>query len=145
MKIQCCKRNGIFIPAFDTDYEKMKSLKEGVYNVSVSNARNVEFNAKYHKLIDTAWNALTEEQTKFFGTRGKEAFRKSMEITAGYYEPLFDFCSKEWHRAPISTAFDAMDESEFRELYDGVYDSIRALLTNKSMTQEMFDTIFEGY
>ena len=140
------KRNGVFIPCYDTDYDKAKQIKEGIpLACNIRKQRNATFNAKYHKLIDRAWDCLNEQQIAFFGSRGKEAFRKSMEVTAGFYEPIYNFDDKKWQKAPISTSFDRMTEEEFQEVYTGVYDAIRALLTNKSLSEETFDTIFENF
>ena len=146
MNINVIYRNGVFVPCYDEDYEKAKKLKHNIpLSIKVSTLRNPELNKKYHTLINRAWNCFDESQTAFFGEGGKEAFRKSMEVTAGFFEPMFSFNEKEWHKAPKSTAFDKMSEEEFEELYARVYDAIRALLTRKTLTDQQFDTIFEGF
>lgn len=147
MKIKLIYRNGVFVPCYDEDYQAAHTLKQNtVFQCNIKEIRNLDFNRKYHTLIDRAWNCLNEKQIAFFGERGKEAFRKSMEITAGFYEPVFDFTNnKGWNKAPRSTAFDKMSESEFQELYNGVYDAIRSLLTNGSMTEQQFDAVFDGF
>ena len=146
MNLNLILRNGVFVPCYEEDFERAKSLKrDTTYKCSISTIRNPEFNKKYHAMINRAWDCLNEEQTRFFGAMGKDAFRKSMEITAGFYEPVFSFDTKTWQKAPKSTSFSAMSEEEFQELYKGVYDAIRALLTNKYMSDNEFDAIFEGF
>ena len=146
MKLNVIYRNGVFVPCYDTDYEKAKKLPQNEpLRASFSLERNLEFNRKYHKLIDRAWDVMNERQVMFFGTHGKEAFRKSMQITAGFYDPVYNFTTKQWQQIPTSTAFDVMEEDDFKNLYNGVYDAIRALLTNSTMSDVEFDAIFEGF
>lgn len=146
MNIKLIKRNNVFVPCYDEDYDTAKKLKENTpYIANVKFLRNADLNKKYHTLIDRAWNCLNEKQTAFFGANGKEAFRKSMEITAGFFEPVFSFDTKTWHQMPKSTSFDSMEEDEFEMLYSGVYDCIRTLLTNKSMSEAEFDAAFDGF
>lgn len=143
MNIKLCKKNNFLVPAFDADYEKVKKLKHGeVYSCSVSLIRNAEKNALYHKIIDIAWDCLDENQEEFFGKRGKNAFRKSLEITAGFFEPVYDLQTGEFIKAPLSTSFDAMEQHEFDELFNGVLDVLRMVFTRKIMSDDEFDAIF---
>lgn len=146
MKLNVIYRNGVFVPCYDEDYEKAKKVPQGVpVSASFKAYRNPDFNRKYHTLIDRAWEVMNERQTAFFGVGGKEAFRKAMQVTAGYYEPVFNFSTKQWQQVPRSTSFETMNEDEFQELYSGVYDAIRALLTNSSLSENEFDAIFADF
>lgn len=146
MKLNVIYRNGVFVPCYDTDYEKARKVPQGIpVSASFKTYRNPDFNRKYHTLIDRAWEVMNERQTKFFGSGGKEAFRKAMQITAGYYEPVFNFTTNQWQQVPRSTSFETMEEEEFQQLYTGVYDAIRQLLTNSTMTDSEFDAVFADF
>lgn len=99
-------------------------------------------NALYHKIIDIAWDCLDESQEGFFGKRGKNAFRKSLEITAGFFEPVYNLQTGEFIKAPLSTSFDSMEQPEFDELFNGVLDILRMVFTRKIMSDDEFDAIF---
>jgi len=143
MKLNVLYRNGVLAPCYNEDYEKAKSLPQNTpLSASFQTYRNPDFNRKYHALINRAWEVMNEQQTSFFGARGKEAFRKSMQVTAGFYDPVYNFSTKQWQQVPRSTSFENMEEDEFNELYNGVYDAIRALFTNSSMTEDEFDAVF---
>ena len=64
-------------------------------------------------------NTRTKRLSSFFH-HNKDAFRKTVEIAAGLYEPVYLIGKKEWSQAPKSIAFDKMDEAEFMDLYDNV-------------------------
>lgn len=146
MNIKLCKKNNLLVPAFEADYEKVKKLKHGeVYSCSVSLIRNAEKNALYHKMIDIAWDCLNEKQEDFFGKHGKKAFRKSLEITAGFFEPVYNLQTGEFIKAPLSTSFDSMGQQEFDKLFDGVLDTLRLTFTRKIMSEEEFDAIFGNF
>lgn len=82
-------------------------------------ARNLKFHKKFFALINCAWEYQNEKVVEFFH-HNKDAFRKTVEIAAGLYEPVYLIDKKEWSQAPKSIAFDKMDEAEFMDLYDNV-------------------------
>lgn len=115
------------VPMYDPDYDRKKRLKEGeVYRVSVRKARNVTLHNKYMVLVKMGWAYLSERQRRYFG--GVEGFRYSVEIAAGYYEPVYNIRRKEYEQRVKSIAFDKMGEYEFRELYRDVKNVILELL-----------------
>lgn len=144
MKINVILRNGVFVPCYEEDYEKAKKLQKGIMlTCTIRLQRNARLNRKYHLLIKRAWDCLNEQQTAFFGTI--TAFRKSLEVTAGYYEPVYSVHDKEWQKANKSTSFSEMKEEEFEQLYSDVLDVIYKLLTNKTLSDKEFEAIFEGF
>ena len=107
-------------PCYDSDYEERKKLKIGeTYLADVMMPRNLLFHRKYFSLINCAWEYQNEKVVAHFN-HSVEAFRKTVEIAAGWFEPVYLIDKKEWSQAPKSVAFDKMDELEFRELYDNV-------------------------
>lgn len=113
--------NGL-VPNTDYDHNEKRSLKIGqVYKVQVKQVRNYQFHKKYFALINCAWAYLDENQTRFYKDN-INAFRKTVEITAGHYELVYSVDRSEFVECPKSISFDNTSEIEFRELYDRVKD-----------------------
>lgn len=111
-------------PMYDEDYDKKKMLKVGtVYEATIKEMRNVAFHRKYFSLINLAWEYLDEHQRAFF-KEDVNAFRKTVEVAAGHYEPVYSVSRKAWLEVPKSIAFDKLDEASFHELYERVKDVI---------------------
>lgn len=124
-------------PLYDDDYDNKRKLKIGhVYVADIKQLRNVKFHRKYFSLVNTAWEYLTERQTAFF-SGNKDTFRKTIEIAAGYYEPVYSIARREWIQQARSIAFDKMSEDEFSELYERVKDVLFATFL-KNVSQEEF-------
>ena len=110
------------VPMFDDDYEEKRKLKIGeIYMCEVKKERNINFHRKYFALINCAWAFMNERQTEFF-KENIDGFRKTIEVAAGHYEPVYDLTRGEWLHAPKSIAFSKMDEHAFRDLYERVKD-----------------------
>jgi len=107
-------------PATDTDWEVKKSLKRGkVYECVLKEYRNYRFHRKYFSLINLSWEYLDESQRAFF-KENVDAFRKTVEVAAGHYEPVYSVSRKTWLEVPKSIAFDKLSESDFEQLYEKV-------------------------
>lgn len=127
------------VPLGDDDYEQKRMLKVGqTYTVEVRVARNVDFHRKYFALISYAWEFLNENETAAFRT--KEGFRKSLEITAGHYEPVYDLETQSFIHVPKSISFGSMDNAEFSVLYERVKDVIFSIIGSR-VTREEFERI----
>lgn len=127
------------VPCGDDDYNEKSKLKIGqTYTVEVRIARNVDFHRKYFALISYAWEFLTEQEVAAF--RSKEGFRKSLEITAGHYEPVYDLETESFIHIPKSISFGSMDNAEFSDLYDRVKDVIFSIIGDR-VTREEFERI----
>lgn len=131
------------VPLGDDDYEQKRMLKVGqTYTVEVRVARNVDFHRKYFALISYAWEFLNENETAAFRT--KEGFRKSLEITAGHYEPVYDLETQSFIHVPKSISFGSMDNAEFSVLYERVKDVIFSIIGSR-VTREEFERILIGF
>ena len=107
-------------PMYDEDYDSKKMLKVGnVYEATIKEMRNVAFHRKYFSLINLAWEYLNEQQRNFFKD-DVNAFRKTVEVAAGHYEPVYSVARQSWLEVPKSIAFDKLSESDFEQLYEKV-------------------------
>lgn len=138
MKIKVQNTVRGLIPLADDDYDKKKSLKIGeIYEVSIKQVRNYEFHKKYFALINLSWEYMNEKQQDFFHNN-KEVFRKSIELTAGFCEPVWNNNLKQMVDVPKSISFDKMDEIEFRDVYERVKD-VLFLTALKDISVEEFE------
>ena len=125
------------VPCDDNDYDEKKKLKLGeVYQVTISRPRNYEFHKKYFALINCAWECLNEKQTEFF--KDINNFRKTMELAAGHSEMVYSINRKEFVEQVLSIAFDKMDNDQFQDLYNRVFDVILKYPL-KNIKQEEFE------
>ena len=145
MKIIIYKSGGALKPSTADDSDKLNRLKPDIpYSVSVKEERNYEFHKKYFKLINAAWELLGEKTHKFFKT--KDSFRKTVEVTAGWSEPVYSISRNEWVEVPKSIAFDKMSQEEFNELYERVKDVIWILLDERDLiTIDNFNNILKDF
>lgn len=122
-------------PMYDSDFDEKKKLKLGkVYEAYIKTARNYEFHKKYMKLFRISWEILGEKTHSFF--RSVENFRKTIEISAGHYEPVYSIERKEWIEQAKSIAFDKLTEEEFQELYERVKDVLWQIIDSKGLVTE---------
>ena len=144
MKLHLIKTNEGFKCCTDQDQEVRSKLKLGqVYEVSIKVARNYQFHCKYFGLITLAWEYQTEEKQQLYNNN-IEGFRKTIEIAAGYFTPIYNETTKEYTQTPISIAFDTMDNLEFQTLYENVKNVIYAVYL-KDINQEEFNKVLESF
>lgn len=138
MKINLVVTEDGFVCATDKDEEEKKTLKRGtVVECTIKEYRNYKFHKKYFSLINCAWEYLNEEQQQFF-YNSKDSFRKTVEISAGHCEPVYNRTRNEWIDMPKSVAFDKMTEAEFSQLYERVKDVLYSLFLT-SVNREEFE------
>jgi hypothetical protein len=95
-------------------------LKRGtIVQCTIVEYRNYAFHRKYFSLINLAWEYLTESQRTFF-KENVDAFRKTVEVAAGHYEPVYSVARQSWLEVPKSIAFDKLSEADFEQLYEKV-------------------------
>ena len=109
-------------PLYDADYDEKRKLKIGeVYEADIRRPRNLAFHRKYFALINLAWEYQDERVTEHF-RHDVGVFRKTVELAAGWCEPVWSIDRREWVEMPKSIAFDSMDADEFRNVYERVKD-----------------------
>lgn len=126
MELYLTNTVGGLIPMYDADFDEKRRLKIGqVYKADVKLARNLQFHRKYFALVNCAWEYLDEATRAFYG-ESKDGFRKTLEIAAGWYEPVYDLRRKEFVHAPKSISFSTMRPEQFDVLYSRVKDVLFA-------------------
>lgn len=139
MKINLLNTSSGFKLMDDEDFENKKQLKIGeVYQAEIKKVRNYMFLKKYFALINCTWEYLNEVQHEFF-KNSKEVFRKSLEVSAGHCDKVFNLSLKAWIDVPKSIAFDTMDELAFQKLYDSVRDVIFISILKGKISEEEFN------
>lgn len=138
MKLKLKNTASGLIPLYDEDFEEKRKLKIGKdYLAEVKLARNLKFHRKYFALINCAWEYQNEQiQAAFRGK--KDIFRKSLEVTAGHCERIFNCKLNSWVDVPKSISFESMSEEEFSDLYERVKDVLWAAFL-KGVTREEFE------
>ena len=144
MKINLVVTSDGFKPASDEDYELKRTIKNGtVCECVIKEYRNYRFLKKYFALINCAWEYLSEAQQQFFHDN-KDSFRKTVEISAGNCEPVYNRTRNEWLDVPKSISFDKMQESEFSQMYERVKDVLYNLFLT-SVNREEFENQLKWY
>lgn len=132
------------IPIGDESYDNRKKLKLNVvYKIDIKEKRNYLFHKKYFALINTAWEFQSEEKQKLYNN-SVTAFRKTIEIASGHFEPIWNIKANEWQQAPKSICFDKMDEFDFQELYKEVKNIIFTYFLN-GIDEKEFNSILEQF
>jgi hypothetical protein len=118
MKIALTKQmNNSFIASYDSDYDKVKKLKQGeVYFFEVKQERNIKFHIKFFALI----KMIFENQEHYDNS---DILRGDLIVSAGYYDEHTTVWG-EVRKEPKSISFASMDEEEFGKLYSAVLDEI---------------------
>lgn len=131
-------------PLYDPDYDEKKKLKIGeVYEATIKRPRNLHFHRKYFSLINLAWEYQLERSTEHFHNN-VDVFRKTVELAAGWCEPVYSIERREWVEIPKSIAFDKMDNDEFTNLYERVKDVLFKYFL-KHITVEEFEKNLINY
>lgn len=138
MKIRLVCTSTGFVLESDEDYEVKRLLKNGsVYEATITRQRNPRFHRKYFQLINCAWDMIGEKWQEFFRC-SKDGFRKTLELSAGYYDVIYSPARKEWTQIPKSIAFDKMDEGDFSSMYERVKDVLYTLFIDEN-NREQFE------
>lgn len=126
------------IPMTDFDYDQKRTLKIGdVYKCKITKARNYQFHKLYFSLIACSWEYLNEATQNHY-KNNIEQYRKSVEVSAGHCDNVFNIKLKAWVDIPKSISFEKLDEIAFKELYERVKDVI-FLVFLKHISQEEFE------
>ena len=134
MKLLLKNTNHGLIPLYDKDYDEKKKLVIGKdYQADIKLARNILFHRKF-------FGGATYGESF-----GKEAFRRSVQISAGFFEPIWDVKGRCWQKSVKSIAFDKMDEGEFENLYQAVYDTVMDLLAMNGTSKRDFDMMIDNF
>lgn len=144
MKIRLMNTSSGLLPLYNEDYDEKKKLKIGkVYEAEICLPRNLQFHRKYFALLRCAWEYMNEQRQDFF-KNDLNVFRKSLEVAAGWCEPLYDLKTMSWFHAPKSISFGKMNEEEFNILYNNVRDMLFMIII-PNISQEEFDRNLKNF
>ena len=108
--------SGYLVPS-DAEAEAVcKKWKIGAsYSLTYAPARN----PKFHRLVFAVAQSVVDNAPEGSYWSGKDAysFIKAVELTHGFTDEMMD-CNGEVHLVPRSIAFENMDETEFKKLFD---------------------------
>jgi hypothetical protein len=118
MKITLVKNlNNTFSIAYNSDYDKAKKMKAGVFfECDVKKKRNYMFHKKYFALI----NMVFENQEHF---NNIDDLRDEITIESGFFKK-YENLQGDIIKKPLSINFSNMDELKFNELYSATIDTI---------------------
>ena len=130
-------------PVSDEDYELKRQLAlNQIYVIDIKKSRNYEFHKKYFKLINTAWEYQSEKRIEFF-KNNVDVFRKSVEVTAGYCDTIWNHNLKSQVDIPKSISFDKMDNIEFQKLYEDVNRVLFTVFLNHISEEEFTKNLID--
>ena len=111
--------NGSFLPAYDTDHEKLKKVKAGaMVECNIKQPRNIKFHRKFFALI----NMVHQNQPEDLTIENIDHLRKYLTKRAGYYDEINTPTGTIYEAKSIS--FAKMSQEDFDSLYSKVLDTI---------------------
>jgi len=126
------------VPLETSDQEELSKLKRGtIYQFEVKKKRNTQFHRKFFSLLNLAYqNQNDKDEINNF-----EDFRAYVTIKAGFHKRIVT--EKGELFLPKSINFSSMDEIEFSELYNKVFDFILLFLNTEKeeLEQAIIDYI----
>lgn len=151
MKINLSKVQGKLIPAMDEDKEKLvKYFEEGeVVEVSIKTSRNYKFLKKYWSLVNLVFENLPENfclivsDQYYIPIPTAQELHYQIKVKAGLYKKKTTWGGFQTIEVK-SIAFDKMEEHEFSEFYDKVFDIVLAHFLVDSKREEI-EPMLAGY
>ena len=124
MEIQMVKQpGGLFVPAFDTDVERVEKFKAGgMYPVEIKQSRNPDFHRKVFQFFQFCFQHWSADKTdsRFKSNAAQfDTFRKNLTVLAGYKEVTFTIDGRA-RVEPKSLSFGNMEQTEFEECYSAL-------------------------
>ena len=135
---------GVFRPANQSDYDSVSRIKNGaLVHAEVKQPRNPYFHRKFYAMLNFAFDYWEPEPIEYNGElltpeKNFDRFRKDVTILAGYRVMTVNIKNEARYEA-ISISFASMDETEFAELYQAVFNVLwrMVLFKTQGMTPEI--------
>jgi len=106
------KAGGRLSPVSAFDAEELDTFPDGMmFDLVARNKRTLPLHRTY-------WEALTRAVDATGRWQSREALHTSLKVRMGLVEPLYGLKGEVIGMIPHSTAFGAMDQSEFRVYFD---------------------------
>lgn len=120
--------NGLFLPLNDSDYEKAKRVPEGEENCfTLRRIRSPRNHRRYFAML----KLIFDNQDVYKNLRN---FRLVMQMKAGYFTT--EITDKGTAFIPDSIAYEAMDETEFQNLFEKVWIELQKFIQIDRQTLE---------
>jgi hypothetical protein len=110
-------------PAYDSDYNTLRAIPEGeILTVDLEMERNPRFHRKFFAMVKFFYEHMPEIITSKYPD--PETFRRQfLFYYCGVTEEIIDW-KGDRHIVPKSVSWGAMDNIEFREVYERIRDKI---------------------
>lgn len=126
-------------PCYSEDFDETKKLRIGeVYEAEIKLQRNPRFHRLFFALINTGFAYLPGDVQDYY-FKSVEGFRKSVLIAAGFTNVFYDIKRQTFLEEAESISFANMDETRFKEVYEGCKSVIFSLI-GKYVTIEDFES-----
>lgn len=100
-------------PVSAWDAQELDAFPDGMtFDLHPRNKRTLPLHRTY-------WQALTKAVEATGRWQSREALHTALKVRMGLVEPIYDLKGNVTGMQPHSTAFSAMDQSEFRAYFDG--------------------------
>ena len=134
---------GIFKPANQSDYDSLVKIKNGaLVSAEIKQPRNPKFHRKLFAMLNFAFDYWNPEPVDIGGEtiqpeKNFDRFRKDVTILAGYRIMTVNIKNEVRYEAD-SISFAKMDETQFAELYQSIFNVVWRLVLFKvqGMTPE---------
>lgn len=144
MKATLIKKDGVLVPAFESDKEALKKIKEGTpVEVTLKRDRNYLFHKKFFAMLAAAFYHMPEDYAIKVGDQvtkveSVEQLRWHVTMQTGHYEQMVTLGGKMVYTAK-SIAFDKMSQDEFEELYKAALDVLLKWFLPKGIDTNEFE------
>ena len=105
-------------PSDEVNDQKLASIANGEYKVTITKERNLYQHRRYMSLLNLLFSLWDVDDAQY---KNFDMFRKNMAILSGYYEQAYDFNGIIRLEAK-SISFAKMDEVEFMGLFSKTID-----------------------
>lgn len=141
MDIYCKVTRYGLVPLYDSDLDMKKRLREGTtVRCRVSNPRNYEFHKKFFALARLTFENLPARLAELWDVRTVEDMVRRFKRDLGYFtNTLNEYGEHEVEYLSIS--FDAMEQHEFEQFYEGCLDLVTRDYLRGVDRQELIDEI----
>lgn len=104
---------GRLVPLIAWDAEELAAFPDGMtFDMHPRNKRTLPLHRTY-------WQALTKAVEATGRWQSREALHTALKVRMGLVEPIYDLNGNVTGMQPHSTAFAAMDQSQFKAYFDG--------------------------
>lgn len=105
------KENNCLKPAFESDFDELKKIKDGLVDVTVKRGRNLLHHRKFFALL----RVVIANSDRW---QNEQQLLKALKFELDYTEKILSIDGKRAYILPRSISFENMGQKEFEEFYD---------------------------